>query len=100
MWGGERDTSINSSAAASMTDFREVKSTADDLRVGLEVKTQLDKDRTHTNSEVGGGENQLKNKWTVEFKKNLLGRKVLGNKKKVQRTKKGIELSRSVSPLP
>jgi hypothetical protein len=64
---GERDTSINSSAAASMTDFREGKSADDDLRVKLEVKNQLDKDRTHTNSEVGGGENQLKNKWAVEF---------------------------------
>ncbi len=53
--GGERDTNIASSAAASMTEFREVKSTADDLRVELEVKNQLDKDRTHTNSEVGGG---------------------------------------------
>ncbi len=29
--GGERNTSINSSAAASMTEFREVKSTADDF---------------------------------------------------------------------
>jgi hypothetical protein len=67
-WGGERETSIASSAAASMTEFREVKSTADDLRVELEVKSQLDKDRTHTNSEVGGGEKQLKNKWAVEFK--------------------------------
>ena len=66
--GEERDTSINSSAAASMTEFREVKSTADDLRVGLEVKTQLDKDRTHTNSEVGGREKHFKNKWAVEFK--------------------------------
>jgi hypothetical protein len=71
--GRERDTNIASSAAASMTEFREVKSTADDLRdtsvnsstaasmtefrevkapdvkVGLEVKSQLDKDRTHTN---------------------------------------------------
>ena len=53
--GGERDTSINSSAAASMTEFREVKSTADR---GVE----LELDRTHTNSEVGGGEKQLKNK--------------------------------------
>jgi hypothetical protein len=66
--GGERDASINSSAAASMTEFREVKTTADDLRVELEVKNQLDKDRTHTNSEVGGGKKQLKNKWAVEFK--------------------------------
>jgi hypothetical protein len=66
--GGERDTSINSSAAASMTEFREGKSADDDLRVELEVKNQLDKDRTHTNSEVGGGEKQLKNKWAVEFK--------------------------------
>ena len=49
-----------------MTEFREVKSTAD--RVGLEVKTQLDKDRAHTDSKVGGRENQLKNKWAVEFK--------------------------------
>ena len=39
-----------------------------DLRVELEVKNQLDKDRSHTNSEVGGGEKQLKNKWAVEFK--------------------------------
>ena len=38
-----RYTSINSSAAASMTEFREVKSTAEDLRVGLEVKAQLTK---------------------------------------------------------
>jgi hypothetical protein len=66
--GGERDTSINSSAAASVTEFREGKSADDDLRVELEVKNQLDKDRTHTNSEVGGGEKQLKNKWAVEFK--------------------------------
>jgi hypothetical protein len=65
--GGERETSINSSAAASMTEFREVKSTAD--RVGLEVKSQLDKDRTHTNSEVEGGEKQLKEKWAAEFDK-------------------------------
>ena len=64
--GGERDTSITNSAAASMTEFREVKAT--DVRVGLEVKTQLDKDRTHTNSEVGGGVKKLKNKWAVEFK--------------------------------
>ena len=61
-----RDKSINSSTAASMTEFREVK--APDVKVGLEVKSQLDKDRTHTNSEVGGGEKQLKNKWAVEFK--------------------------------
>jgi hypothetical protein len=60
--GGERDTSIASSAAASMTEFREGKSAADDLRVELEVKNQLDKDTTHTHSEVGGGEKQLKNK--------------------------------------
>jgi hypothetical protein len=39
-----------------------------DLTVELEVKNQLDKDRSHTNSEVGGGEKQLKNKWAVEFK--------------------------------
>ena len=38
-----------------MTEFREVKSADDDLKVELEVKNQLDKDRTHTNSEVGGG---------------------------------------------
>ncbi len=50
-----------------MTEFREVKSTTD--RVGLEVKIQLDKDRTHTNSEVGGGEKQLKDTWAVEFDK-------------------------------
>ena len=54
---------INNSTTVSMTEFREVKSTADDLRVELEVKNQLDKDRTHTNSEVGGGKKQLKNKW-------------------------------------
>jgi len=66
--GGERDTSINrSEAISSMTEFREVKSTDD--RVGFEVKTQLDEDRTHTNSEVGGGEKQLKDKWAVEFDK-------------------------------
>jgi len=43
--GGKRDTSITNSAASSTTEFREVKSTDD--RVGLEVKPQLDKDRTH-----------------------------------------------------
>jgi hypothetical protein len=36
--GEERDTCINSSAAASMTEFREVKTTTDDFRVELEVK--------------------------------------------------------------
>ena len=46
--GGERDTSINSSAADSMTEFREVKSTSDDLRVELERKDQLDKDVSHS----------------------------------------------------
>jgi hypothetical protein len=66
--GGERDASIASSAASSMTEFREVKLTADGLIVELEVKSQLDKDRTHTHSEVGGGEKQLKNKWAVELK--------------------------------
>jgi hypothetical protein len=66
--GGEKKMSNNSSAAASMTEFRETKSTAEDLTDELEVKRQLDKDRTHTNSEVGGGEQQLKNKWDVEFK--------------------------------
>ena len=39
---------INSAAAASMTAFVEVKSTADDLRVELEVKKQLDKDVSHS----------------------------------------------------
>ena len=38
----------------------------EDLRVGLEVKSQLDKDRTPTNSR-GGVEKQLK--WDVEFDK-------------------------------
>ena len=53
--GGERDASINSSAAASMTEFREVKSTADDLRIELEVKSQLDKDVSQSPViEVGG----------------------------------------------
>ncbi len=66
--GGEIDASIASSAASSMTEFREVKLTADGLRVELEVKNQLDKDRTHTLSEVGGCEKQLKNKWALEFK--------------------------------
>ncbi len=33
--GGEREMSINSPAAASTTEFREVLSTADDLRVEL-----------------------------------------------------------------
>jgi hypothetical protein len=53
--GGERDASINSSAAASMTEFREVKTTADDLRVELEVKSQLDKNVSRSPViEVGG----------------------------------------------
>ncbi len=66
--GGEKKMSNNNSAAVSMTKFRETKSTAEDLRVEVEVTSQLDKDRTHTISEVGGDEKQLKNKWTVEFK--------------------------------
>jgi hypothetical protein len=38
-----------------MTEFREVKSTADDLRVDLEVKSQLDKDVSHSPViDVGG----------------------------------------------
>ena len=61
--GGEKKMSNNNSVAASMTKFRETKSTTEDLRVELEVTSQLDKDRTRTNSEVGGGEKQLKNKW-------------------------------------
>jgi hypothetical protein len=53
--GGERDTSINSSATASMTEFREVKSTVDDLRVELEVKSQFDNDVSQSPViEVGG----------------------------------------------
>ena len=60
--GRKRNMSINNSAAASMTELREVKSTTKDLRVELEVKNQLDKDRTGTNSEVGGGEKELKDK--------------------------------------
>ena len=44
--GGERDTSINSSAAVPMTEFREVKSTGD--RVELKVKDQFDKDVSHS----------------------------------------------------
>ena len=50
--------SVTNSAVASMTKFREVESTADDLEVELEVKNQLDKYRTHTNPEVGGGQKQ------------------------------------------
>ncbi len=53
--GGERDTSFNSSATASTTEFREVRLTSDDLRVELEVKSQLDKDVSHSPvMEVGG----------------------------------------------
>ena len=39
--GVARDTSTNSSAASSMTEFREVKSTADNLRVELRSKAIL-----------------------------------------------------------
>ena len=46
--GGERDTSTNSSDTDSMTEFREVKSIVDDLRVELEVKNQPDKDVSHS----------------------------------------------------
>ncbi len=42
--GGERDANINSSTTTSMTEFREVKSTTDDLRVEFEVQPHLDKD--------------------------------------------------------
>jgi hypothetical protein len=38
------------------------------LRVELEVNRQIDKDRTHTQSELGGGEKHIKNKWAVEIK--------------------------------
>jgi hypothetical protein len=38
-WGVERDAIIASSAASSMTEFREVKTTADGLRVEVEVKS-------------------------------------------------------------
>ncbi len=52
--GGERDTSIISSAAASMTELREVKSTAD-RGVELEVKSKLDNDVSQSPViEVGG----------------------------------------------
>jgi hypothetical protein len=37
--GGERDAIIVSSAAVSMTEFREVKTTGDGLRVEVEVKS-------------------------------------------------------------
>jgi hypothetical protein len=50
--GGERDTSMNISAAASMTEFREVKLTVDGLRVlesRLRSKASLTKiELTHT----------------------------------------------------
>ncbi len=47
--GGVRDTSIASSAAASMTEFREGKPADEDLRVELEVKASLTKiELTHT----------------------------------------------------
>jgi hypothetical protein len=52
--GEEKKMSNNNSTSASMTRFRETKSTEEDLRVELEVKSQLDRDRTHTKSEVGG----------------------------------------------
>jgi hypothetical protein len=54
---GERNTSINSSATDSMTEFREVRLTTDDFRVELEVKSQLDKDVSHSPVIEGGGEN-------------------------------------------
>jgi hypothetical protein len=60
--GRERDASITSSAASSMTVFREETSADDDLTVEQEVKSQIDKNRTHTNSEVGGEEKKFKNK--------------------------------------
>ncbi len=50
-----RDMSIARSAAVSMTEFRDVKLTSDGLRVELEVKSQLDKDVSHSPViEVGG----------------------------------------------
>jgi hypothetical protein len=39
---------IHSPAAASTTEFREVSSTADDLRVELEAKSQLYKGMSHS----------------------------------------------------
>ena len=45
---GKRDKCINSSTEDSMTEFREFKSTTDDLRVDLEVKDQFDKDVSHS----------------------------------------------------
>jgi hypothetical protein len=67
VWG-EKKMRNNNSAATSMTEFRETKSTAEDLRVELEVKSQVDKDRNHTNSDVRGGKKELKNNWAAEFK--------------------------------
>jgi len=52
-------TSITSSAAASMTEFRKVKLTADDLRVELEVKSQLDKNVSHSPVIETGGEKKM-----------------------------------------
>ena len=70
-----------------MTEFREVKSTPDDLRIELKDKrsVEFDRDRTHTNSEVGGGENQLKDMWAVDFDKDKSHTK-WGEVKSISRT--------------
>ncbi len=54
--GGERDAIIVSSVASSMTEFREVKTTADGLRVEQEVKSQLDQDVSRSPVIELGGE--------------------------------------------
>jgi hypothetical protein len=65
--GGQRDMSINNSAEASMTKFWEVQ-----LQPRIQSRAwgqkPVDKNRTYTNSEVGEGKKELKDKWTVEFK--------------------------------
>jgi len=53
--GVESDEIINRSVGTSMTEFREVRTTEDDVIVEIEVKSQSDKDFSHSPViEVGG----------------------------------------------
>ena len=56
------------------------------MRVELEVENQLDKDITHTNSDVGVGEKQLKNKWAVLFKEDETITLIRGGRKEKSRS--------------
>ena len=61
---------IYKSAALSVSEFIEVKSTTENLRVELEVKTQLDKDVSHSTSAIEvGGERRVDSQTVIDTEK-------------------------------